>query len=57
VKEVWLPAVKYGGLYEVRNLGNVRSLDRLVEHLNGRKCFCKGKALKQWDKRKRISYD
>ncbi|MDR4145013.1 hypothetical protein FO511_30115 [Bacillus paranthracis] len=49
VKEVWLPAVKYEGLYEVSNLGNVRSLDRLVEHLNGRKCFCKGKALKQWD--------
>ncbi|KFN06423.1 hypothetical protein HNV23_27175 [Bacillus paranthracis] len=49
VKEVWLPVAEYEGLYEVSDLGNVRSLDRLVEHSNGRKRFCKGKALKQSD--------
>lgn len=30
--EVWLPVVGYEGLYEVSNLGRIRSLDRVVPH-------------------------
>jgi hypothetical protein len=30
VREVWKPILGYGGLYEVSDLGNVRSLDREV---------------------------
>ena len=29
--EIWKPVVGYEGLYEVSNLGNVRSLDRIVD--------------------------
>lgn len=32
--EEWLPVVGYEGLYEVSNLGRVRSLDRLVGRFN-----------------------
>lgn len=44
--EEWLPVVGYEGFYEVSNLGNVRSLDRL---LNGavNKYFAPSKILKQ----------
>lgn len=31
VKETWRPVVEYEGLYEVSNLGQIRSLDRLVK--------------------------
>lgn len=33
-KEVWRPVVEYEGLYEVSNLGRVRSLDRYETFLN-----------------------
>ncbi|QDB70567.1 NUMOD4 motif family protein [Enterococcus phage Entf1] len=33
--ETWKPIKYYEGLYEVSNLGNVRSLDRAVPHSNG----------------------
>lgn len=29
-KEIWRPVVRYEGIYEVSNLGNVRSIDRQV---------------------------
>lgn len=32
--EIWLPVVGYEGLYEVSNLGNVRSVDRVVSVRN-----------------------
>ena len=35
----------YEGLYEVSNLGNVRSLDRYVNHWQGGKCLKRGKLL------------
>jgi hypothetical protein len=31
-KEFWIPIVGYEGLYEVSNLGNTRSLDRILSH-------------------------
>ena len=42
-EEIWRPVVGYEGLYEVSNLGRVRSLDRY----DRRNCFRKGRILKQ----------
>jgi hypothetical protein len=47
--EVWLPIGGYEGLYEVSDLGRVRSLDRIVEHRNGN-LHLKGRVLKPADK-------
>lgn len=33
--ERWLPVVGYEGLYEVSDMGNVRSLERRVRHMRG----------------------
>ena len=43
--EVWVNIPGYVG-YEVSNMGNVRSVDRLIEDKLGRKRFWKGKPLK-----------
>lgn len=45
MEEIWKPVVGWEGLYEVSNLGNVRSLDRYVNQLNYKR-FCKGQLLK-----------
>lgn len=45
-KEIWKDVKDYEGLYEVSNLGNVRSLDRIVTRSDGRKCLWKGSILK-----------
>ncbi len=45
MQEIWKPIVGWEGLYEVSNLGNVRSLDRYVNQLNYKR-FCKGQLLK-----------
>ena len=44
-KEVWKLIQGYGGLYEVSDLGNVRSLDRKVETSNGQVRKYRGKEL------------
>lgn len=44
LNEIWKPVKGYEGLYEVSNLGNVRSLDRYVMHGN-RCCLLKGKPI------------
>lgn len=36
-KEIWRPIKGYEGYYQVSNLGNVRSVDRVVIRSNGRK--------------------
>lgn len=46
LNEVWLAAVGFENSCEVSNLGNVRTIDRLVVRSNGRKCFHKGNDLK-----------
>lgn len=46
MKEVWKDIPKYKGVYQVSNLGRVKSLDRIVIDKNGRKRLCKGKILK-----------
>ena len=42
MKEIWKAIVGYEGLYEVSNLGMVRSLDRYVPHKTFGKKYCKG---------------
>ena len=44
--EEWRPVVGYEGLYEVSDLGNVRSLDRIINAKDGRKMRYKGRVLK-----------
>jgi hypothetical protein len=46
IEEIWKPIVGYEGLYEVSNLGNVRSLDRYFITNGGYRTFRKGKMLK-----------
>lgn len=46
MKEVWKQIKEFEGLYEVSNLGNVRSVDRFVNHSKGGKSLKKGKILK-----------
>ena len=46
-KEVWKPYPDYPFI-EVSNLGRVRTKDRIVTRSNGRKCFVKGRVLKQY---------
>lgn len=35
MKEIWKDIKNYEGLYQISNLGNVKSLERYVNHLNG----------------------
>lgn len=44
-EEIWKPVVGFEGLYEVSNLGRVRSLNRIVVDKNMRAVFHKGKVL------------
>lgn len=46
MKEIWKPVIDYEGIYEVSNLGNVRSLDRYVNYrVKGVLALKKGKIL------------
>ena len=45
--EIWKPVVSFEGLYEVSDLGRVRSLDRTVLH-KGKPSFRAGVVLKPW---------
>lgn len=45
VKEIWKDVPGYEGLYQVSNLGRVRSLDRYIPHSLGGKSFVKGRIL------------
>ena len=44
--ERWLPVPRYEGLYEVSDLGRVRSLDRVVTRSDGRRCRYPGVMLR-----------
>lgn len=43
MKEIWKDIANYEGIYQVSNLGNIRSVDRVVFFKDGRKRFYKGK--------------
>lgn len=45
--EIWKDVINYEGLYQVSNLGNVKSLDRIVTKSNGVQMVLKGKELKK----------
>lgn len=49
MKEVWKDISDYEGLYQVSNLGNVRSLDRIVKRATSPDYMLKGKILKPID--------
>jgi hypothetical protein len=49
--EVWRDVVGYEGLYQVSNLGRVKSLDRTFTDAEGKTCTRRGKVLKQSLKR------
>lgn len=44
-KEIWRTVIGFEGIYEVSNLGNVRSLDKIIYCKNGRIRSMKGKIL------------
>lgn len=46
MKEVWKDIKGYEGLYQISNLGNVKSLDRKVNAKNNKKRLIKGTFLK-----------
>ena len=46
MNEIWKDIKGYEGIYQVSNLGNVRSLDRYVPHWRGGKRLIKGKVKK-----------
>jgi len=46
MKEIWKPINQYEGLYEVSNLGNVRSLDKIAFTKAGWKRAYKGRMIK-----------
>lgn len=45
MKELWVDVKGYEGVYQVSNMGRVRSLNRVVSYANGRKRFYAGKML------------
>lgn len=45
IEERWLPVVDYEGLYEVSDLGRVRSLDRVTTARDGRQMRWRGRLL------------
>lgn len=45
MEERWLPVVGFGGFYEVSDLGNVRSVDRIVQR-KGRDMRLRGRPLR-----------
>jgi hypothetical protein len=44
--ETWRAIIGYEGLYEVSDLGRVRSLDRIIAQRDGRSCRYRGKVLR-----------
>jgi len=48
-KEIWKDVVGYEGIYQVSDIGNVRSLDRVLPHdRNGNKRFVNGKSINKY---------
>ena len=45
MEEIWKPIKDYENLYEISNLGNIRSLDRVIIGKDGRKINYKGREM------------
>ena len=50
MEEIWRPVKDWEELYEVSNIGNVRSVDRYVRHWQGGQSLFKGRVLKPSNK-------
>lgn len=48
MKEIWKDIEGFEGIYQISNLGNVRSLPRIVNRKDGASCHKEGKAIKIW---------
>ena len=48
--EIWKDIIGYEGAYQISNYGRVKSLDRYITYINGKKVFTKGKILKGFTK-------
>lgn len=46
-QEIWLPVVDYEGYYEISNLGNLRSVDRIVRHKSSGTMLRRGRPMRQ----------
>ena len=51
MEEIWKDVKDYEGLYQVSNMGRVKSLDRIIIYSNGRKVNTKGKILNGYKKK------
>lgn len=49
IKEEWKDIKGYEGIYQVSNLGKVKSLDRIIKYSNGKSNHTKGKILNGYD--------
>ena len=48
-KEVWKDIKDYEGLYQVSNLGNVKSIDKIIKRKNGIEQHFKEKIINKWN--------
>jgi hypothetical protein len=55
-KEIWKDIQNFEGLYQISNLGRVKSLDRYIELKNGTNRFVKGRVLKPSKHKTKPSY-
>ncbi len=55
--EIWKDVVGYEGLYQVSNLGRVKSLDRVIIRKDGRKDRIKGRMLKFYNNKGYLHVD
>ena len=46
MKEIWKPVIGYEGVYDVSNMGRVRSLDRVAMRSDGKPCRVTGRLRK-----------
>lgn len=53
--EEWRPIKNWESLYEVSNLGKVRSIDKLIPHWRGGKRLIKGKILRQFERKRYLN--
>jgi hypothetical protein len=45
MKEIWKDVFEYEGIYKVSNLGNIKSLNRIIHTIEGKKYFTKERLL------------